>query len=163
MLESQREQAERRRMMLDEARARDRLREQGSTFLAQTHSEMGGRFSSVGAQTVIGADPVANYPAAAPHQRDPCGIEPPLGYSVNQLTPHELEPSLAHPLENPPQGSLGDPANAPLSASSPLVSERAGSPLSQTGDSAGVSIPSPPDTFMRNVDVGSSPLLGRRL
>jgi hypothetical protein len=131
MLSNQIDQAERRRTLENDRRLREQQREQGSTFLAQTHSEMGGRFSSVGAQMVIGAEPTISYPAAAPHQRDPCGIEPPLGYSVNQLTPHELEPSLTHPLENPPQGSLGDPADAPLSASSPLVSERAGSSFSR--------------------------------
>jgi hypothetical protein len=118
MLESQREQAERRRVMLDEARARDRLRdqqrEQGSTFLAQTHSEMGGRFSSVGAQMVVGADPVANYPAAAPHQRDPCGIEPPLGYRID-----ELEPAIAPPVV---EAQASGPAEAPAS---PSLSEHA--------------------------------------
>jgi hypothetical protein len=89
------EQRERRRVLAQDAR----LREQAGTFMSHTHSDAGGRFSNVGAQTVVGQSEVTRYPAAAAHQRDPCGIEPPLGYSVNDLTPHELEPSLASPAQ----------------------------------------------------------------
>jgi hypothetical protein len=124
MLSSQEDQEERRRVMLDEARARDRLREQGSTFLEHTHSEMGGRFSAVGAASVVGSKEFVSYPAAAPHQRDPCGIEPPLGYRIDEMEPLE-QPSTVLP--HSPVEQLGDPADA-SSSSAPLVIERAGSP-----------------------------------
>jgi hypothetical protein len=123
MLSRQEEMLERKRTLENDRKVREQQREQASTYLAQTHSEMGGRFSSVGAQTVIGADPVANYPAAAPHQRDPCGMEPPLGYRIDDMEP--LEPCSSFSA----QGNSGDPADAPsTSAPSGSMSERAGSP-----------------------------------
>jgi hypothetical protein len=122
MSTSQQDEQRLRRTTLDHDR---RLREeQGSTFLAQTHSEIGGRFAQVGAQTVVGAEPVPNYPAAAAHQRDPCGIEPPLGYSVN-----ELEPSIA--ATGPVEAQAGGPVDAP---SSPLDVEHTGPSLSSKFD-----------------------------
>ena len=85
MLERQIDQVERTRTLEN-----DRLvREQGGTFLSRTHSDLGGRYSAVGAQTVVGADPIPNYPAAAVHQHDPCGQEQPLGYRVNDLNPSD--------------------------------------------------------------------------
>jgi hypothetical protein len=121
MLEKQIEMAERRETLRNDLKVREQQqREQGSTFLAQTHSEMGGRFSSVGAQTVIGAEPTISYPAAAPHQRDPCGIEPPLGYRID-----ELEPAIAPPVV---EAQASDPASdAPSPTSLGMFERGAGS------------------------------------
>jgi hypothetical protein len=63
----------------------------------------------------------------------PVPDEPPLGYRIHDLTPHELEPSMAS--ISPPVGeaqATDDPAHAPSSDGGPapsggLVSERAGS------------------------------------
>src|SRR6516225_2551727 len=90
MLSSQEEQAERRRVLAND----HRVKEQSGTFLSHTHMDEGGRFAQVANAQIVGADPIPNYPAAAPHQHDPVPIEPPLGYCVNDLTPHELEPSM---------------------------------------------------------------------
>ena len=120
MLSSQEEQAERRRVLAND----QRVKEQSGTFMSHTHDDLaGGRFAKVSPQTVVGAEPVPNYPAAAAHQHDPVPIEPPLGYSVNDLTPHELEPSMvsAYPVVEAQAGPADD---APL----PLVSERSAVP-----------------------------------
>jgi hypothetical protein len=118
MLSSQEEQAERRRVLANDAR----VREQAGTFMSHTHTEIGGRYSNVGAQTIVGqtANP---YPAAsAPFQCDPVPDEPSLGYSVEAMPEHEpLEPL------SPAQGHSGDlTSDAP-----PGTSQRdVGSPLS---------------------------------
>jgi hypothetical protein len=68
-----------------------KLREQqGSTFLDHARSsiddEAGGRFAPVQPQTVIGSAPIPQYPqASTPFQSDPVPVEPPLGYSVDEL------------------------------------------------------------------------------
>jgi len=83
MLSSQEEQIERARTLENDRK----VREQGSTFLSHTHSDLGGRYALVSPQTVVGADPIPNYPPAAAHQHDPCGQEPPLGYAIDELEP----------------------------------------------------------------------------
>jgi hypothetical protein len=111
MLSSQEEQAERRRVLAND----QRVKEQTGTFLSHTNNDLaGGRFAAVNAASVVGADPIPNYPAAAAHQRDPCGLEPPLGYSVNDLTPHELEPSFPS-VQAPDPTSEDAPSPIPLS------------------------------------------------
>jgi hypothetical protein len=135
MLSSQEEQAERRRVMQNDARVREQSEEerrrtfapnqslpnQASTFYQHAQADAAtprGRFSAVTAATVVGATAVTNYPAAASHQRDPVGQEPSLGYRTD-----ELEPSMAFV-----EAQDGGPAAAPL------VSKRAGPSLSQAGD-----------------------------
>jgi hypothetical protein len=87
MLSRQEEQAERRRVLAND----QRVKEQTGTFLSHTHDDIHqGRFAAIGPAVVVGADPVPNYPAAASHQRDPCGPEPPLGYRIDAMP--ELEP-----------------------------------------------------------------------
>jgi hypothetical protein len=73
----------------------------------------------------VGADPFPNYPAAAAHQRDPCGQEPPLGYAIDAMP--ELGPDTS-------LGSGQGGADAPL-AVSPDVEPAP--PLSQNDDPAG--------------------------
>jgi hypothetical protein len=104
MLSRQEEEQERRetlendRLVL-EAERRRILRE-GTTFhqfgQSQAHDEAGGRYASISPISVVGADPTLKYPAAAAHQADPVGIEPPLGYSVDQVEP--IEPSTVIPV-----------------------------------------------------------------
>ena len=86
MLESQREQAERRRVLAQDAS----LREQTGTFMSHTHSDAGGRFSAVGAANVVGSTQFPQYPAAGPHQSDPCELEPPLVIESTILSLHLL-------------------------------------------------------------------------
>ena len=106
MLSKHEEQAERCEVLENDKR----VREQGSTFLAHTHDDLsGGRFAKVSPQIIVGADPITNYPAAAAHQHDPVGPEPPLGYSVDAMP--------------------GDPTDVPASTT-PLVEDRVGSPPS---------------------------------
>ena len=68
---------------------------------AQTEvgSELGGRFSHL-TKTVVEAVPqVPRQPANSPFAGDPCGVEPPLGFSVNDMvptgTPVEIAASIA--------------------------------------------------------------------
>jgi hypothetical protein len=79
--------------LVREAEHRRILRE-GSTFHQHAQSsvndETGGRFAATGVPTVTGATPIPKYPAAGAHQSDPVGIEPPLGFSVNDLEPSAL-------------------------------------------------------------------------
>jgi hypothetical protein len=89
MLSSQEEQAERRRVLAND----QRVKEQSGTFLSHTHMDEGGRFGQVASAQIVGADPIPRYPAAAAHQRDPCGPEQPFGYSVNDLDPGPVSPA----------------------------------------------------------------------
>jgi hypothetical protein len=73
------------------------------------NSEIGGRFAQVGAQNVVGQEAVPNYPAASSPWQIQLPNEPPLGYRVNDLTPHELEPSIA--LASPAEAQAGEPAS----------------------------------------------------
>ena len=107
MLSSQEEQIERARTLENDRK----VREQGSTFLSHTHSDLGGRYALVSPQTVVGADPIPNYPPAAAHQQDPCGQEPPLGYAIDEL-------ELASPAQ-----ATGEPLSASPLGGSPLLSQ----------------------------------------
>jgi hypothetical protein len=125
--EAQREQAERRETMLQDADLRRRREQQGSTFLDHTHiDDDGGRFAVVNRATIVSAEPTpaSQYPAASSPWADPQpGVEPPLGIDINWMPP--LDPS---PVSIPGEGT-GD-ACAP---SSPLDVETA-SPSSSTDD-----------------------------
>jgi len=98
MLENQIDQHERRAVMQNEQRVREEqqrvfaqdqsLPKEATTMhqFAQADAETPrGRFSAVEAQVVVGANPIPNYPAAAHHQADPVGQEPPLGYAIDEL------------------------------------------------------------------------------
>jgi hypothetical protein len=123
MSTSKMEEDEYRRQVL-----RDRLRrqqEQGSTYLQQYQSDLGGRYAQIQPENVVGAtaQPYSSLPKmpegnpwAGP---DLVGDEPPL-------SPHENLGS--EPSTEPVEGS--GPADAPSGSASPLMSERAGpSPL----------------------------------
>jgi hypothetical protein len=135
MLSSQLDQEDRKRV-LDNDR---RVREQTGTFMSHTHSEMGGRFTEVGAAHIVGSTALPNYPAAAAHQADPCGLESALGYRIDALEPLNPRPDgqgnsgdadvpspLADDVEPASSFSHGDPApEVQLPAS---VSANAGPP-----------------------------------
>jgi hypothetical protein len=146
--EAQREQAQR-RATLDNDR---KVREQGGTFLSHTHSDLGGRYSAVGAQTIVGQTPNP-YPAASSSWQIQLPDEPPLG-----LDNPELEPSF---LATSPAQATGEPSDAP---SDPLVSERVGSPLSLSDDPTTEGL-APPSASPRAQPggVGSSPAFRRRV
>jgi hypothetical protein len=150
MLSKQEEQAERRRVMQNDQRVREQ--DQAGTFLSHTHSDAGGRFTQIGAAYVVGSTAVPQYPAAsAPFQRDPVPDEPPLGYCIDAMPELELEQPSSFTAQ-----ATGEPT-AP-SSTIPLIDdvERVGSPLSQSGDPAGVHLASPPGTS-RDVNAGSLP------
>jgi hypothetical protein len=99
MREDHIDQAERRETLENDRKVREaehqRLLREGTTFHqhAQAFADEvnQGRFAAIGVPTVTGSTPVPSYPAAGAHQFDPCGPEPPLGYSVDQVEP--IEPS----------------------------------------------------------------------
>jgi hypothetical protein len=98
MLSKQEEEQERRETLENDRLVREaehrRIRLEGTTFhqfgQSQAHDEVGGRFASISPITVVGANPTLKYPAAAAHQADPVPIEPPLGFSVDDMP---IEPS----------------------------------------------------------------------
>ena len=116
---------------------RRRILREGTTFHqhAQAFADelSQGRFAATGVPTVTGATPIPKYPAAGAHQSDPVGVEPPLGFSVN-----ELEPSANHlpPVEETcaPAGAAAAAENLPLASAQP---DDAGASLShEVGDGA---------------------------
>jgi hypothetical protein len=123
MLESQIEMIDRKRVLENERKLRE---EQGSTFLAQTTNDTGGRFAQIGAAHVVGSTAIPQYPqASTPFQSDPVGLEPPLGLDNPALEPLELPVA---------QGNSGEPASDPAPSPPPGDVERrdVGSPLSRT-------------------------------
>ena len=114
MLIRQEEEQERRETLENDRLVREaehqRILREGTTFHqhAQSHAndEAGGRFASVNAVSVVGAEPAVRYPAAGAHQCDPVGTEPPLGFSVN-----DLEPSMG--TTRPTEDTGGAPSSAP--------------------------------------------------
>jgi hypothetical protein len=60
--------------------------------------EMGGRYQKLEPQSIVGGTPIPEYPAGAPWTREDAGLEPPLGWSVEEQTtvgePHEVAESL---------------------------------------------------------------------
>jgi len=137
MTTDQEEQAEKRRTLLNDARVRNG---DTGTYLSHTHDDTsGGTFASLGAPHVVGSTETPKYPAAAAHQHDPCGPEPPLSPYDNSAFESSMVTSST--VEVP-----GDPADAPSSLdggpacppSGDSMSERAGSsPFSQKDEDNG--------------------------
>ena len=134
MLSRQEEEQERREVLENDRLLREQ--QKASTFhqhaQAQADELSQGRFRAIGTPSVTGATPIPKYPAAGAHQSDPVGIEPPLGFSVNDLEPstNQLAPPVA--VEEPGPASRGD---APSDLADALRAKDAG-PLShkRTGD-----------------------------
>jgi len=97
MLESQRDQIDRRRVMRNDARVKEQQR--GTTFsqFAQADAEIPGRFAAVAGANVIGsrADISGAYPACSPALAVQLPTEPPLGLDNPALesTPLALSPT----------------------------------------------------------------------
>jgi hypothetical protein len=100
MTEAQREQQERREVLLQDLDVRRRQeREQqsrGSTFLDHARvDDVGGRFGAVNDVTIVGRDGPPRYPTlpSGPWSgEDPVGIEPSLGYRVDAMPEHDPPP-----------------------------------------------------------------------
>ena len=125
MLTSREEQEERRRVALQDADLRrQQQREQAGTFFSHAQSAAndtaGGRFGAIGHAQVVGAGPVAKYPAAStPFQSDPVGTEPPLGFSVEDMPDPTGVPAVTAPVE--PGAPAAD--DAPPSALVPPLAD----------------------------------------
>ena len=108
MLESQIDQHERRRVMLNDQRVKEQ-QQLGTTMrqFAQADADIPGRFAAVANATVIcsNADVAGAYPAASAAHQIQLPDEMPTGYRVN-----DLEPS-GGPVEAP----TTDPSPGPLS------------------------------------------------
>jgi len=111
-------QAERRRIMADDRRAR--------TYFGQAQhadDDLGGRYAKVHSTTVVGSSPVS-YPAqpsTSPWHHDPVPDEPPLGYSVDAVEPvgEIFERGPPSTLAAPDVGGVsGGPSDGDVSATS---------------------------------------------
>jgi hypothetical protein len=123
-------QAEKRSLLRQDADVRRQQeqaakREQSGTFFSHTHADEisgGGRFAGVNPATVVGSEPAVRYPAAAAHQADPCGTEPPLGYRVDAMSEQESSTvSSSFPVEE-----TGDPVSDALRRDKTASAESAG-------------------------------------
>jgi hypothetical protein len=124
MLSKQEEKIERMRVFAQDQSLRT------GTYLSHTHDDIHqGRFAAIGRAQVVGATAVPQYPAAGPHQSDPCGPEPSLGYRIDDMAPLE-QTSLAPPVA---QGNSGD---ADVPSPSPLCDAAAASSSFSSGDPA---------------------------
>jgi hypothetical protein len=83
MLSKQAEQKER-HQILDNDRA---VREHTTTYLKETHSDLGGRWAINRTDNVVGQTPTIDYGGKPNWAHDPTGVEPPLGYSVDAMAP----------------------------------------------------------------------------
>jgi hypothetical protein len=120
MLSSQIDQQERKEILRND----QRVREQGSTFhaFAQADAELPGRFGAISKTQIVGANALPIYPAASAHQYDPCGPEPALGFSVEEMIPVGSDCSSQGP--GPAEATTGQGVAhaAGLSALGPVVS-----------------------------------------
>jgi hypothetical protein len=140
MLTDQEEQAEKRRVLLQDADVRRRQQEQAQrersgTFFSHAQAAAndtgGGRFAALGNPTVVGASEATRYPAAAAAHQTELPPEPSLGFSIDEMP--GLESSMATLCSSSVEAT-GDPAAAPSSddgspatPSGGSMSERAGS------------------------------------
>jgi hypothetical protein len=106
-------QKERREILLNDRKVKGTYHSLAS---ASADELAGGRFAqSANRQTVVGASPVSypRQPSTSPWFHDPCGVEPVLGFSVEDQLPvgehWELEKSLA--------SAAPDAAKTPTSSS----------------------------------------------
>ena len=90
MLSRQEEEAERRATLENDLKVLEQQR--GSTFhqhgVSQASELSGGRFAATGSPRVIGstASVAAQYPAASGAHQTELPLEPPLGYSIEDMT-----------------------------------------------------------------------------
>jgi hypothetical protein len=133
MLESQREQEDRRRTMQNDARVREQIERvfaqdqsvprQASTFHQHAQADADtplGRFSAVSAAYVVGSTATPQYPqASTPFQHDPVPDEPPLSFDNPALEVSSLASCSPQATPNPasdvPSTPLGGDAGLGLS------------------------------------------------
>jgi hypothetical protein len=130
-------QSEKRSVLRNDQRVREQSQNgDTSSYIDHYSPEMGGRYSSEGAATVVGMtpNPYPPMPENNPWRSDPVPNEPPLGYRIDALP--ELEPSTVDPVVE----VTGAPAGAAPSsefhspARDDVESDDAGASLSQTKD-----------------------------
>jgi hypothetical protein len=117
MLSSQEEQRDRREVMRQDA---DLRKQQASTLhgFAQADAEVPrGRFTSVTAENVVGAEPTIKYPAAASPWQGPdlVGDEPPLSFDNPALEPAPAQATGEPTAPSPTPGDV-EPVGSPLSS-----------------------------------------------
>jgi len=80
-ISDQEEQAERRRVLLQDADLRRQQQEQSGTFFshaqAAANDTAGGRFASVSPTSIVGSEPAVKYPASSPSWQIQLPDEPP--------------------------------------------------------------------------------------
>jgi hypothetical protein len=153
MLSWQEEQAERLRTLLNDARVREQEQARGSTFhqFAQADAQTPrGRFTQVEAATVVGANPVMNYPAASAAHQIQLPDEPPLGFD---------NPALLEPSHLAAQGNSGGSASAPSTpdvqhteppfSPDPMVAQRMSQMASSSARGDDVRTERPPEQLKR--------------
>jgi hypothetical protein len=92
MLSSQEEQAERARVMRNDARVKEE--QGGSTYLDHVEQPAGGRFAVIDQPTIVGAELTTNYPAASAAHQTELPPEPPLHYARAPTAPSSTIPLL---------------------------------------------------------------------
>ena len=131
-----------------------RLREQGSTFLAHTHNDVGGRFAAISSPVVVGERQIPNYPQGPAWCAADQELEPPLGVDLNAIEPVgekfevELSREVVRPLE----------PFTPLAAKAPPGHSSISSFVQATPSSAS-DAKAPP---LANAELGFSPKTFRR-
>jgi hypothetical protein len=134
-ISDQEEQAERRRVLANDARLREQSRNGDTgTYLSHTHSELGGRFAVTEHQTIIGVVSPAPppLPANSPwHGSDPVPDEPPLGYRIDAMPESENLTGGVLATDDPAVASSGGSSAALYGG---LVSEPAGSSPSSASE-----------------------------
>jgi hypothetical protein len=142
MLTDQEEQAERRRVLLQDADLRRQQqeqarREQSGTFFSHAQAAAndlgGGRFAGVNPTTVIGSDPALKYPAASSSWQIQLPDESPLSTYENPALEDSADVSPVSPsaATDGPADAPSSDDGSPATSSGGSMSERAGSSLSQ--------------------------------
>jgi hypothetical protein len=134
-------QAFKRKTLLNDARVHEQQQSvrngDTSAYINHYSPELGGRFSNVGAASVVRTtpNPYPPLPENNPWRSDPVPDEPPLGFEINRLSAYELEPSInpADPEPSPctPAQQTGGAESAP---SDPGLSEHPAPPSSSEDD-----------------------------
>jgi hypothetical protein len=128
LLSWQEQMLERKQTLENDRKVREQ--QNSGTFLSHTHSDLGGRYSGVGAQTVVGAEVNAysslpKMPEGNPWAHDPVPNELPTGYRIDALYSDDLGA--------PPAQGVGPASEAPSGLPSDVWRPDAG--LSSLGPS----------------------------
>jgi hypothetical protein len=157
MLSKQIDQAERRETLINDKRVRDQQQEQsGRTFHAHALAEAStpmGRFTAVTASTVVGAQPITNYPGAAAAHQIQLPDEPPLSAFDNPaFDPGRDALPSAQALPNPASAPTGDVECAGLGLSPEnMVAQRMSQMASSSARGGDVRAERPPPLRRRRL------------